>query len=83
MLSSIFYCLTTLMIIFCFLLIKKSNNKLNIIKWIFVSLILLFCLNALIVYILSYIKIPSNLYNYKYIYVLQIYKKRTSTILFK
>lgn len=70
MLSSILFIISSIMLIINFLLIKKSDNKLNIIKWLFISLILIFCFNSLIAYILGYINIPTNLLSMSLIYLL-------------
>ncbi len=70
MLNSILYIVSSIILIIAFLLIKKSANKLNIIKWMFISLILLFCFNSLLAYILSYIKIPITLLTISIIYIL-------------
>lgn len=70
MLISILFIISSIILIIDFLLIKKSDNKLNIIKWLFISLILIFCFNSLIVYILSYISISSNLLSMSSIYLL-------------
>lgn len=69
MINSILFLISSILVIINFLLIKKSNTKLNPIKWICISLILMFCLNSIIVYILSYIRIPSKLIILSIIYI--------------
>ena len=68
--SSIIFLISFISLIISFLLIKKVEQRLNIVKWIFISLVLLFCLNSLVVYILSYIQIPANLIVMSLIYLL-------------
>lgn len=70
MLSSIIYIFSFILLISSFLLIKKSNKKLNIIKWVFITFVLIFCLNSVIVFILSYIGIKSNLITISIIYII-------------
>ena len=70
MLGSFVFLISSVLLIVVFLFLKKTSNKLNIIKWIFISIVLLFCFNSFVVYILSYIKIPSNLFVISLIYIL-------------
>ncbi len=70
MFSSILFLISVIFLTISFLLLKKSDIKLNIIKWIFISLVLLFCFNSLISYILSYLKIPTTLLSLSIIYLL-------------
>lgn len=70
MLSSFLFLISLFLLLVSFLFIKKTNNKVNIIKWIFISFVLIFCLNSLIVYVLSYIKVAANLLTISFIYVL-------------
>ena len=58
MISSLFYIVSTLILIITFLLLKKQNEKQNLIKWIIISLGLLFCYNAIVTFILNLFKIP-------------------------
>ena len=76
-LESIFYILSNILLIFSFIIIKKSNEKMNIVHWIFISLILLFCYNSIIVFMLSSLNIPS------YLYILGIINSCLSGILLK
>lgn len=69
MLISIMYFFSFFLLMITFLLIKKQNNKLNILKWIFITFILIFCFNSLIVYILSYIGIKSTLFTLSIVYI--------------
>lgn len=61
MLSTIFYIVTIILLLIVFLLINKSKNKQNILLWIFISQIFIFCYNAVIVYLLSIFNIKSTL----------------------
>lgn len=70
MLISILYILSSIILIVAFLSVKKSNSEFNIIKWIFISIVLLFCFNSLVTYILSYIKIPTTLLIISFVYIL-------------
>ncbi len=63
MLVSLFYVLSNIFLIGTFLTIKKADEKQNLIKWIIISLGLLFCYNASLVFILSFIGIPAYLLN--------------------
>lgn len=58
---SILYIISVLLLFFLFLKVKKSNEKLNLIKWIIITFGLLFCYNSIIAFILNLIKIPINL----------------------
>lgn len=58
MLNSIFYIISIITLILSFILLKKSDEKQNLIKWIFISFGLLFCYNAIISYILNIIGVP-------------------------
>lgn len=69
MLNSILYILSVICLIWCFLKLKKQDKELNLVKWIIISLILLFCFNSILVFILSYIKIKSNLLTLSIIYL--------------
>lgn len=61
MFNSLVYLISILLLITIFLLINKSKKKQNLILWIVISLIVLFCYNSIIVYILSMFNIKSNL----------------------
>ena len=70
MFNSLLYCLSLLLLFICILYIKKSSEKLNIIKWCCLSLVCIFCINALVAYCLSYLSIPYNLLVVSFIYLL-------------
>lgn len=57
-LGSVFYLLSNIFLVISFLNYKKSDNKLNLIHWIFISIMLLFCYNAFIALVLSTLYIP-------------------------
>lgn len=63
MLTSLFYVLSNLFLIVSFLIIKKTDEKQNLIKWIVISFGLLFCYNAILIFILSLLGIPAYLLN--------------------
>ncbi len=63
MLSSLFYVLSNIFLIVMFLLLKKTPQKQNLIKWIIISFGLLFCYNSIVAFILSAFGIPINLLN--------------------
>lgn len=69
MLNSLFYCCSLLLLFICILFIKKSSEKLNIIKWICLSFTCIFCLDTIIVYCLSYFSISSSLLVMSFIYL--------------
>ena len=58
---NIIYTLTTVLILVLHILIYKKEEKENIIKWIAISIMLLFCYNICISVIMSLIHIPINL----------------------
>ena len=57
----IMYLISVLILLISFILVKKSNNKINIIEFICVSIVTLFCYNTLICYILTFFTIPITL----------------------
>ena len=61
MIISIFYLISVMLLIVNFLMIKKKNEKQNILLWIFLSIVFLFCYNSIVVYILSFINVKSTL----------------------
>lgn len=58
---SILFFMSYIFLIISFLCIKKTNNKLNLLLWIFISVILYMGYNCMIVYLLSFFKIKSSL----------------------
>lgn len=70
MIKSILFLLSLFLVITNFLLIKKSDKSLSIIKWFFITIVVFFCLNAIIVYFLSYMYIKSNLITISLIYII-------------
>lgn len=57
----IVYLISLLMLIIAFMLIKKTENKLNILSFTGITLVCMFIFNALICYILTFIRIPITL----------------------
>lgn len=58
---SIFFIITYILFIYSFLRIEKTKNKLNILLWIFISVITYMGYNSIIIYLLSILKIHSTL----------------------
>lgn len=61
MLMNIVYLMSIVILIILFLLIKKNNKKENLLMWIVISLVLLFCYNSFVVYVLSTLYIKTTL----------------------
>ncbi len=61
MFSSIIYLISIILLLITFLLLKKSKKHQNLLLWIFISFMFLFCYNSIIVYILSFFNIHSTL----------------------
>lgn len=59
--QGIIYVVSTITLMVSFILIKKINRKINIISMVGVTILLDFCYNAFICYILTFINIPNNL----------------------
>lgn len=57
-LESIVYVLSNIFLFVSFLKLKKSDKKLNLIHWLFITFMLLFCYNSFIALILSSLYIP-------------------------
>ncbi len=57
----IFFAISILILFISFLLIRKTEEKVNILKQIVTNLVLLFCYNTFICYILTLISIPITL----------------------
>lgn len=60
--SSIVYLIISILFIAVFLKIKKTDKEQNIIGWTAVSVVVLFICNAIFAFLLSYLKIPVNLW---------------------
>ena len=58
MIVSFLYLISIVFLMSSFLLLKKTNEKQNFIKWLIISFGLLFCYNSVIAFILSTFKIP-------------------------
>jgi len=58
----IIYILSTLILLISFILIKKSEKEINIISFVCISIIALFCYNAIIAYILTLFSIKTKLW---------------------
>ncbi len=59
----VIYLISILVLSIGFILIKKSDKKLNIISFISITIVLTLCYNAFLCYILTFIKIPTTLIN--------------------
>ena len=57
----IIFVLTQIMLFVSFILIKKTDKKINILGFISLSIGLLFCYNAFVTYVLTFFTIPSTL----------------------
>lgn len=82
---SILYVISVLLLFFLFLKVKKSNEKLNLIKWIIITFGLLFCYNSIIAFVLNLIKIPIylislSIVNFVFCITLFIYLKRKKCV---
>ena len=55
------YLITIILLIVAFLMLHKTDEKLNILQWIAISIVCLLCYNVLIVYILNTFNILSKL----------------------
>ena len=58
----VIYFLTEVILLISFILIKKSENKRNILEEIFFNIVILFCYNTLVCYILTFFAILSKLW---------------------
>jgi len=54
----IIYLLTLIILGSAFLLLKKQEEKLNLVTWIIITIVLMLCYNTFVCYILSMIRIP-------------------------
>ncbi len=59
----IVFALSEILLIISFILIKKTEKKINILSFISLTIGLLFCYNAFISYVLTFFTIPSTLVN--------------------
>ena len=57
----IVYFISVLALITAFILIKKTNKTLSIISFIGITIVTLFCYNAFVCYVLTFVKIPITL----------------------
>ena len=55
------YLLSVIILFITFILLKKTDNKINIISFICISVVTLFCYNTFICYILTFLAIPITL----------------------
>ena len=58
---SILYLLSVVMILTTFILVKKSEKEIDIISFICISIVTLFCYNTFVCYILTFFMIPNTL----------------------
>lgn len=59
----IIYILSLVMLFISFILIKKTEKKLNILKFITISIGVMFCYNTFVCYVLTFFTIPVTLLN--------------------
>lgn len=59
----IIYGISILLLLINFILIKKTDKKINIISFISIAIVVLLCYNALICYILTFVTIKITLLN--------------------
>lgn len=57
----ILYSLSVILLIVCFLLAKKSDNKLNILKWILISIVVFSGFNAFSAFLVSIVHVKASL----------------------
>ena len=57
----IIYAISLLALVICFILIKKTDKKLNILGFIAITIGTVFCYNTFICYILTFFKLPVTL----------------------
>ncbi len=57
----IVYGISAVILIVVFILIKKTDKKLNIISFTSLSIVLMLCYNTVICYVLTFFKIPNTL----------------------
>lgn len=60
---SIIYLISAITLYISFLLVKKSDKKLDLISWVGINLVILLCYNTFICYVFSTVNIPINLYS--------------------
>ena len=58
----IIYLLSVLLLIIMFILIKKTDKEINIVNFICISIVTLFCYNTFICYVLTFFTIPTKLW---------------------
>lgn len=58
----ILYLLSTLTLLIVFILIKKSDKEINVLSFITISIVAIFCYNAFICYVLTFFTIPIKLW---------------------
>lgn len=61
MIKSVIYLISFISLFSTFMLLKKSLKKQNVLMWIFLSFMLMFCYNSIVVFILSLFYIKSTL----------------------
>lgn len=59
----IIYFISVLLLVTAFILIKKTNKVLNVLSFTGITIVVLFCYNAFICYILTFVSIPTSLLN--------------------
>ncbi len=59
----IIYVISIILLLITFILIKKTDKRINIISFISIALVMLLCYNALVCYILTFIVVPITLLN--------------------
>lgn len=59
----IIYGISIFLLLITFMLIKKTDKKLNFISFTSIGVVIMLCYNALICYILTFVTIPTTLLN--------------------
>lgn len=59
----IVFTISEILLVISFILIKKTEKKINILSFVSMTIGLLFCYNAFISYVLTFFTIPSTLVN--------------------
>lgn len=84
LINSIIYLISFIILVTTFMLLKKSLNKQNVLMWIFLSFMLMFCYNSVVVFILSLFYIKSTLpilsivnFLFSVLFLLHIFKTKT------
>lgn len=58
----IIYLISVLILLISFILIKKSEKQINIISYFYISIVLLFCYNTFVCFVLTFFAIHTKLW---------------------